>query len=189
MQPRPSLFLISNLNVLLTQQRAGTLCPVSGLFISPPLLEDLHNFFIKYKTWSSASANSIKPFDFIFALSVSRTFHCFVLYLKFLFRVPFFVIIGVMMSVWQWRGFSWQLNPIANIWAHFPAPAPRHLAVLMLLLQTVYKHSMPPAFAHRRHLFISWWACKTWPNHFNRLKECVKIKLLNAMLSLLALVP
>ena len=34
MHPRPSLFLISILNVLLTQQRAGTLCPVSGLLLA-----------------------------------------------------------------------------------------------------------------------------------------------------------
>ena len=130
-----------------------------------------------------------QTFWFYICFISQQNFSLFCTLFKFLSRVPFYVIIGVMMSVWQWRGFSWQLNPIANIWAHFPAPAPRHLAVLMLLLQIVYKHSMPPAFAHRRHLFISWWACKTWPNHFNRLKECVKIKLLTAMLSLSALVP
>ena len=60
-----------------------------------------------------------------------------------------------------------------NIRARFPAPAPRHLAVLMLLCKLFTNILCPPPLPTDA-IFISCWACKTWPNHFKGVKECVK---------------
>ena len=92
----------------------------------------------------------------------------------------------------HWRGIFMVFKTYSTSWAPYSCPrtAPSRDAKCLkfkFCLQTF----MPPGQLLTDPVLpaVSWWACKIWPNQFNKVSERVKLALINHIFSKLARMP
>ena len=139
---------------------------------------------IHWRLWITATL-------FMIWLTFYATFYRFVLCSKILFLYIFCIVVDLTVLVRNGGAFLRFLRPIPPPGHITSAP---HRAISRCkspLFQFCLQTFMPPGQLPTDSVLfaVSWWACKIWPNQFNKVRERVKIALISYDFSKLARVP
>ena len=124
-------------------------------------------------------------------LLLKQLFNVLYFYSKILFRA-WFVLLLILRCWFAMAGYFYGFQVIFHFLGTLFLPPHRAISrCKSFKFQLCFQTFIPPGQLPTDSVLfaVSWWACKIWPNQFNKVSERVKIALINHVFSKLARVP